>query len=195
MKKYNWIISLLLALSVVIWPVYTINNRIVAIESLYKDSDTISRTVEACGTATVSEVPVGKPNIGWNEFCGLIGGNSQVSYYIELDQDNQRTLEVQALTKTSTGFVLITSKEIRLEVLESIASFGLNDNTIFYTTQQINGMAEVIWIMVIVVYLLVWWFLNWIVSLASGKLDRMIYLRHANSEKRPRAKGGGGMGN
>ena len=196
MKRYSWIISLLLALSVVIWPIFAIYEHFNKIENLYKDSASVSRTVELCGTATISQVPVGKPNIGWNEFCGLIEKSSLVSYYVELSQDNRSIVKIQALARTSTGFVLITRTEIKISPLEAVASFGLKDNSVFYTTEQAYGVTAVMWIFVFVFFLILWLFLNWIVSLASGKLDRMIYLRPANSrEKRPRAEGGGGMEN
>ena len=194
MKKYSWIISLLLALSVVIWPVFAIYRHFNKVESLYNNSAVVSRTVELCGTATISEIPVGNTNIGWTAFCGSMERSSPVSYYIELNQDDRSILRIQALTTTSTGFVLIARTEIKISSLESVASFGLKDNSIFYTTEQAYGVTAVMWIFVFVFFLILWLFLNWIVSLASGKLDRMIYLRHANSEKRPRARGCGGIG-
>ena len=193
MKRYSWIISLLLALSVVIWPIFAIYEHFNKIENLYKDSASVSRTVELCGTATISQVPVGKPNIGWNEFCGLIEKSSLVSYYVELSQDNRSIVKIQALARTSTGFVLITRTEIKISTLEAVASFGLKDNSVFYTTEQVHGMVETTWVFVFVLFMLVWGFLNWIVSSILRKIEKEIYLRHANEERKPKAKGGAGI--
>jgi len=195
MKKYGWIISLLLALSVVIWPVYAINNRVAEVENLYKDSDTISRTVEACGTATVSEVPVGEPNIGWNEFCGLIGQDYQVFYYFERNTNASANVIIHALTTSSTKFVLVAAKEINASTFETVVSFGLNGNSIFYTTQQNESTVFTAYFLVVICALLTWLLFYYIVSWAMVKLEQATYLKiRAKMAKDTRAKGGGGIG-
>ena len=182
MKRYSVVIAIVLTLFATFWPGKTIKANYYKMKAEYGDSSVIIRHLPPCGTATLSETPLGKDeNVSWDVFCSVVG-DSPVIYYLNTNAGFSTNYNVHALSIIGQK-ALLSSTKINWRSSENILSFGFKDGSVYYTTElrpEFYPFLVVFWLLLSVLLFLI---LNYVVVRALGHLDIVIARRRPLIQK------------